>query len=90
MTVAGAGTAFAGLEIGARLMSVMGQERTLAALNFMSALPPITDIRYQELRILSNGIAQDDDNHRKYLYLTFSSASIGPSMRSWDLWPRRR
>ncbi len=25
-------------------MSVMGQERSLAALDFMSALPPITDI----------------------------------------------
>ena len=30
--------------ISARSMSVMGQERTLAALDFMSALPPITDI----------------------------------------------
>ncbi len=26
------------------VMSVMGQERTLAALDFMSALPPTTDI----------------------------------------------
>ena len=25
-------------------MSVMGQERTLAALDFMSAIPPITDV----------------------------------------------
>ena len=32
-------------------MSVMGQERTLAALDFMSALPPITDIAPERVEI---------------------------------------
>ncbi len=30
-------------------MSVMGQERTLAAMDFMSALPPITDINSSDV-----------------------------------------
>ena len=36
-------------------MSVMGQERTLAALNFMSALPPLTDIVRSELPDANSG-----------------------------------
>jgi len=32
------------------VMSAMGQERTLTALDFISALPPLTDIRTRNVR----------------------------------------
>ncbi len=32
-------------------MSVMGQERTLASLDFMSALPPIADVKREKADI---------------------------------------
>jgi hypothetical protein len=44
LPVAGVRISFVGLEIGARLMSVMGQKRTKTPTRIMSALPPKADV----------------------------------------------